>query len=706
MTDVSFSTDMSNSPRPEFETISDPFGVLVYDPIEQIRFELHTSSSPTLRPKSVDNYQFPVTSAVTFSTDRIVVPKLLGVYGRNQNFEIVFSWSGETERSASSRGASYLEFDVLPIKLYLAVNSPVTISATGSNTVIELGSESVVTLGARSLHERPAGTITVPDDVDATMRAVSLLGSALKTTSPERSFPTLRGHPPTIERGEKFSVSDGIERPDTGVELVIPPTREYVYPATSLAYYLGAKVVPGTSPRLVANGAEYELDGPAGYETEVGRALQHLFFLDCLTRTEGLYQMPLHERQQVESRIDLDYAALYEMPLAERLAAYFSVPFELLETSSPKWHLTTDVTPTPENVEVLPFIADDLSLVRCPTEPKKNPTRAPPTKIGDFCRGTESESESEPRAMPPDRLTVEPEPTDSVEHAWVGEGCPLGSNKVTLTSLQRRIERTAPDRSNIRIRVVCNDEAMRAEGIVKEMYGFRKLVDYDVEIAYDLTTTELRDLLASPIDFLHYIGHVDYDGIQCADGILDCRDIENVQVRTFLLNACRSYEQGTELIEKGSHAGVVTLSDVSNPTATKVGRTLARHLNVGFPFRVALSIARKQTLSGYEYITIGDGGMSLCQPQSGACYYGHVSRTDEEKYLLELRLYVNQQFSIGMYNDVLLDVTENVYLGSGTLDTFELTAEELDGFFELESMPFEYDGDLYWSDDITAADLC
>ncbi|WP_435153082.1 hypothetical protein [Haladaptatus sp. DFWS20] len=563
-----------------------------------------------------------------------------------------------------------------------------------------MDSETPVTLGARSLHKQPAGTITVPDDIDATMGAVSLLGSALKTTSPERSFPSLRGHPPTIERADEFSVSGGITPPDTGVELVVPPTREYVYPATSLAYYLGAEVVSGTNPRLVVDEFEHSLDGKAGYEVTVGRTLQQVFFLDCLTRTEGLYRPRLHERQQVESRVDLDFAALYDTPLVERLRDYLAVPFETLEPHIPEWPLTTDVIPTPQNVEMLPFVADDLSLVRCPTTPTKKPTRPSPATIGEFCRSSATESS----APTPGRQVVEPKPAETIEHAWVGDGCPLGSNKVTVESRRRRIERTAPEQSNIQIRVVCNDENMKAEGTVKELYGFRELVEYDVDIEYDLTTNELRDLLARPIDFLHYIGHVDHEGIQCSDGILDTRDIDDVAVRTFLLNACRSYEQGSELIAKGSHAGVVTLSDVSNHAATKVGRTLARLLNVEFPLRVALSIARKQMLSGHQYVTVGDGGTALCQPQSGMCYHAHVTR-NEESYLFDLRSYTTQLCAIGAHTAINLDAAEYKYLSSGTFDTFERTADELDGFFELESMPIEYDDTLYWSDDIATSDL-
>ncbi|WP_435153084.1 hypothetical protein [Haladaptatus sp. DFWS20] len=91
MTDTMFTLDAGESPRPEFETITNPSGVLVYDPIENVRFELHTPDEPSLRSEDVERVPFPVTAATTFSAETIIVPKLLNIYVRDRNFDLVFN---------------------------------------------------------------------------------------------------------------------------------------------------------------------------------------------------------------------------------------------------------------------------------------------------------------------------------------------------------------------------------------------------------------------------------------------------------------------------------------------------------------------------------------------------------------------------------------------------------------------------------------
>ncbi len=683
--------------QPTFDAASDPPGVSVYDPIEKVRAELRTDHDVAPTPASTDEFPVPMDTAATVSTSRITIP---------YNLDVAV-WSGDeriarytSEPMSVPVGSYFLEFNTLPVKIYVGVESAVRVRREDESTIIEFDGERELLVGARSFHRQPTGTITVTDDVEDVMRALSLFGSAMKTTSPERSYPNLRGHPPLIERGDEFSAPDDIESPRTGVELVVPPTREYVYPLASLAYYLGADVVPGDSPRLVADGFEYSLDGPDGYEKTVNRVLRHVFYLDCFTRSEGFYSEPVHERTRVESQTSIDFPALYEASHTERLRSYLSIPFENLEPWAPQWHLTTDVVPAVENDGILSFVANDLSFVRCPSNPTDAPSSPPPAEIGDFCRSVatgEDAQESEQRI-------VEPQSVETIDHAWVGDGCPLGSNKLTLESRRQRIEREPAKRQTIRIRVVCNDNSMKAEGAVNELYGFRKSMDYDVDIAYNLTTAELRELLATDIDFFHYIGHIDHDGVQCADGVLDTTTLDTVGVRSFLLNACRSYEQGSALVEKGSQAGVVTLSDVSNHAATKVGRTLARLLNVGFPFRAALSIAQKQSLTGYQYVVVGDGGIALCQSPSGTCTHTKVTRRENHFAVEKHGRHLLNQAAGGTFKPYYGD-GDICYLSSGYIDTFDMTSEELNDLFEMQPMPIEYDGDLYWSEDITASDL-
>jgi len=683
--------------RPRFESLGES-GVLVDDPIDNVRFAFHSASRIAPRAADPDEFLFPVDAAVSFRTSALTIPSLVNVIVRDRTGDIVADYSPNDGEQRLPDTTHYLELSSTPMKLYLVVERGEAVRRAGDQVRVDLDGEETVRIGARSFHEGPAGTVTVTDDVRDAMDAVSLLGSALKTTDCERSFQTLRGHPPLVERGETFSVPDGVERPATDVRLVLPADRDHVYPAASLAYYLGAEVGPGTDPRLVAGDFEYALDGPEGYESTVNRVLRRVVFLDCLTRTEGYYAVDLHERQRVEPLVDLDFGALYDRPIAAQVREYLSVPYETLAPHVPEWPLTTDVVPVADNVDVLPFAARELSLVRCPDEPSTASSTSPPGALADFYRGPANDD-------PPTENVVRTDPVETSGHAWVGDGYPLGGDKLTADACRRRVERAVPDQSTIEIRVVCNDPAMKAEGVVNDLYGFRDLLEYDVDIDYGLSTDELADLLGSSVDFLHYIGHVDDDGIRCPDGVLDARTLDDVGVEAFLLNACRSYEQAAALVEKGSYAGVATLSDVSNDLATEVGQILARLLNCGYTLRDAVAVARDQVLTGYRYITIGDGGVELCQTNTGVALRAAVERGDAADFELELRAYATPGYGIGtMYLPYVGDL-ERRYLSPGVIDTFEMSADELDDYLDITLMPVEFEGDRYWSEETSVADL-
>jgi len=208
---------------------------------------------------------------------------------------------------------------------------------------------------------------------------------------------------------------------------------------------------------------------------------------------------------------------------------------------------------------------------------------------------------------------VRPEPVDTVEHARVGAGVPLDANKATLDAYHRRLEAGAVEQSRISVLVVCNDEQMREEGEVADLYGLRDMVQFDIEVRHDLTREEMRETLQSDVDFLHYIGHVDDRGMQCTDDYLDltAEDLD-VGVSAFLLNARQSYQQGEALVHRGSRGGIVTLSDVANSPATQLGRIIARLMNSGFNLRAALYVAKRELITGHQYIVVGDGGTTIC----------------------------------------------------------------------------------------------
>ncbi|WP_137286748.1 hypothetical protein [Halorussus salinisoli] len=709
---------------PTFENTPERTGVEIADPIENARFELYTPRAVDPTPVPADEFYFPVDAAVVVETSAIVVPKLANVLVRTRSGELVADNADRVDRSFDP-GAYAVELSTTPMKLYLSVESAVELGHDEAAVRVAFDGPTEVAIGARSFHDQPAGTVTTTGDPAGAMDAISLLGSALKTTSPERSFPTLRGHPPLVEVGDSFDAPGGIECPDTGVRIEVPADYEYVYPVASLAYYLGAEVVPAADPRLVTDdGFEYDLAGPLGYEETVGRVLRQTFFLDCVTRTEGYYQVDLHERRAVEPYVDFDFADLYDRTLAERLDAYLSIPYETVAEFVPEWSLTTDVMARPDNVEVLPFVATDLALVRCPGDPTAASVCPTPEPLDEFFRNeptgdsattgcavdsatddfTRSTTDAD-SATPSQGEIFNPEPAETAEHAWVGEGFPLGANKATVESYRRRVQRSTPDKTDIEIHVVCNDERMMEEGVVEEFYGLRDLLQFDVSVHDGLTTDELRELLAEPADFLHYIGHVDDQGIRCPDGHLDARTLPDVNVKAFVLNACRSYAQGEALVESGSYGGVVTLAEIANSVATQIGQSLARLLNCGFPLRVALSVAKETTPPAYQYVTVGDGGLTLCQSESGTPMQIRVNRMTEDRFEVTLQTHPTREYGIGSMNTTNIVESDTRYLGSGTLDTFTVSEKELNQFLGLETMPVTLDGNLYWSDRISVEEF-
>ncbi|OYR71943.1 caspase family protein [Halorubrum ezzemoulense] len=725
----------------DIDPLREADGITVTDHIENTQFEVYTDRpvDPRRRPES-DHY-FPVDASVAVETGAIEIPRVAVVETRGGDGALLTH--GDCYEMPD--GIYHVGINPAPTKLYLTFESGFSVSTTDRTTRIDLDTPGTVGLGFRSLHQTPAGTITTPTDPESLMDAVSLLGSALQTTSPERSFPTLRGHPPLIEPAEEFRVPERVEPVESGVRIVVPPEYRYLYPVVSLAYYFAADVVPGDAPRIEGDGWTYPLE--PGFEERTARVLRQSFHMDCLARTEGFYPVDLHERETTD--LDLDWKRLYNLPLAERLGEYLEVPFEDIKPELPQWTLTTDVRPDPENVEMLPFVAGELSIVRSPEtvtpvdddggvgvgffggadrSPSAATRREVPVggvapdggALGDaeFVRGGASagaestadtsagttrgaDASAERGAVSAQTEFVRPEPVDTVEHAWVGDGVPLDANKATLDAYHRRLEAGQVEQSRISVLVVCNDEQMREEGNVADLYGLRDMVQFDIEVRHDLSQEEMRDALASDVDFLHYVGHVDDRGMQCADSYLDLTDEDlEIGVSAFLLNACQSYRQGEALVHRGSRGGIVTLSDVANSPATKLGRIIARLMNSGFNLRTALHVAKRELITGHQYIVVGDGGTTICQSRSGSVIVINLRREGSEDWRVSADVLPNGPYGNGTLTTLNLATDNSNHYIPVEIDYQTVNTEELSKFLDLETAPVFKSDQLVWSDEL------
>ncbi|PSQ18732.1 hypothetical protein BRD04_10910 [Halobacteriales archaeon QS_9_67_17] len=710
-------------------------GVRVDDPVEDVQFTLYADDHISADPVSTDAvpWCFPVDTAARLDTNEFQVPIRLGAYVRRPDGSMVAAAANDESIAIDTAGPYTVEFTSTPIKLFVFAESGVRVTTEDHQTTLSFPDVDGVHLAARSLHEQPARTLTVPRDAEGVMRALSESSAALKTTTCERSFPTLRGHPPLVEFGEEVDIPGGERRPDSGVRLELPPEPRYVFPAAPLAYYLAAEVVPGDTPRLTTTaGVDHQFD-PAAFKEATTRLLQHVFTLDCLTRVEGYYPVELAERRRAAERgLDLDWAAVYDQPLAEQLGTYLSVPFEAVEPLVPEWRLTADIVPDIDRATVLPHLANELAAVRIfdpgdtttESEPTSADTEAAREAVDQFHRGTATASDflrAPTRTADDTDFQTDGDPVSTADvlrvpdaetttQTYIGDGFPLNANKGSRASYERQLSLRAEATDHIGVTVVCNDEQMIEELEVGDYYGTRELFEFDVTLRSELTRDQLREVLAADTDFIHYIGHVDDRGLQATDGYLDAHDIEEVNTTAFILNGCRSFRQGQALVDRGAVAGIVTLDNIHNSLATEIGTNIARLLNRGFPLDAAVEVVKDDALVGRHYIVVGDGSVEIVKPKSGALTLNIIRAHEwDESFDLTMRTYVTESHHLGTLCVPHVGENQVQYLASGIINTSEVSPEQLDDYLGLSTEPVQLAGEidqttisLRWSDSLTS----
>lgn len=674
---------------PRFEATD--VGVTTVDPIERKRQVFLTDPAPPdVREVTPAAVPAPVERAVAVDADELSLPRLSVVLVRDGEWDLLT----HLEEGADERfGPGEYVLDLSgPIKHYLHVRGTFRVR-TGEGTSFSFEPGTDVVLAARSKHERPATTLTVPPDPAGVREAISTFGAALKTTAPDRSWPNLRGHPPAVEVGDELSIPDGHGPPVPEIRIEVPTDYEHLFPVATLAYYLGARVVAadGGRPRIATeSGFSYPLD-EGGFERAVERTVKQVVFLECLVRSEGIIQLPLHERRAVD--LGLDFERVYGQPPAVRLGSLLSVDYDRIADHVPDWSLTSYLAPRPGQVEMLPYVLDDLAVVRTKGDP---PVGSRTSHAAD--------GRADPGVGTGGFVQLDDDPGSIVE-AWSGQGTPIGAGKLQPEAYRNRFD-VEPDDPPIDVAVVCNDPAMDEELGVESVYG-GATVPLDVSVYRSLSTTALRTLIDSgDVDFLHYIGHADREGLRCRDGRLDLHSLASTDLQAFFLNACASYNQAIALVEAGAIGGLATREDVVNTGAVEMGGTLARLLNTGYSLRAAVSLARETELLGRKYIVVGYGGHTLVQPKNDTITRYDVDPGEDESFRIASRGFPGP-IGIGGAFHPYHESFDYHLLGNRTPEV-ELTAEELTEFLNQGPVPVRIrDGDsrLVWSHQLDVGSL-
>lgn len=677
----------------EVVTRKDSKSITIVDTMSSEQYSIVTSSDVRFTQCSVE-LPVPVSRTVQFETSELIIKASIFSYIRRLDGEMdqTLSFGDHAERS---KGQWIIELSA-PVKTYLLLDGPFSISVTAHDIQIRLPEEKTIILGVRTYRRHPESTITIRNSPDDFARALSLLGTSLETDSPERSFPTLRNHPPSIELGHELDVPDGLTPPETGVLIQTPYEVEKLFALAPLSFYLGARLIEGPHPGIVLESGEMIPLTSRKFITQCHKVLKQLVFLDCLTRTEGLYPYDLTERDQVDEKISLDWGELYDASLSDRTAAYLEVEYDTLEPHIPQWPACAFVQPDMASTEILPHLLDQLIPIHPYRPERATGSDARRQALDRFMQSADSPLRAGKSVF--DELTFVdiPEPAEDTA-LWYGEGIPLGGNHLLQDGIRSYHSKQLSSPSQISVALVCNDPTMNAEvESAESIYGSRDRIHFEIDTYHQVGTEQLAELLAEPCDFFHFVGHASASGLHCPDGILQPSTLNSVAVRSFFLSACSSYLPGKELVENGAIGGVVTVSDVNDESAENVGVLVANLLNGGYSLRNALLIARTRSIVGGQYVCIGMESITLAQSEGGVTYACELNRRGSE-WEIHVSTYPNHHWEIGSVATFQFDPKRRCILSGNSVGISSLTTEKVIELLRAEQIPISFCEDWHWS---------
>ncbi|MGM0590303.1 MAG: hypothetical protein ACQETI_01520 [Halobacteriota archaeon] len=597
--------------------------------------------------------------------------------------------TGAREESIDLSPASYNLLAESVFDVSIRFEGAATLDAQNRVATLTFAGPTRVDLGFRDRSEATSEPVTVPPTPDGVARALSSLGVNHPTSTPDRSFPTMRGRPPRIEFGNRVSTPEG---GTSGVELRLPRDLSYLVPVSTLAYYLGASVTvePGATPSLRTPDREYELAPLPTFQADVASLLRRVFVLDCLVRTVGPYAHPVEESSLLET-VDLDADRLYAADVATRVQAYLDAPFERVSSHLPEWHLSMYLDPRPASVEALPHLLRDVPHVFLPAAKSLRSAERLSRCLDDFYRVWAGDA--------PSIDLLEPDLGTGRAHGWLADGVPIDVFKSTPEAYEHRTRYRERADDPISVVAVLNDSRMGREyEHAARIYRERAAeADIDVAVYERLRTGELADVFAAEHDLVHFIGHCEKDGLRCVDGHLSAETLAESNAQTFFLNACGSFYEGLELVRRGSVAGAVTFDKVLDNQATRVGTTFVRLLINGFCIERALDLARRRIMMGKDYAVVGDGTHRLVQSDTQIPAEATLEAEDDETFRLSYTVH-SPGVGGGQYRPRFWDDHPPRLFGAET--TLTLDRHELVTLFEREEIPVVYDGDIHWSDEL------
>lgn len=581
------------------------------------------------------------------------------------------------------------------ISTYLRTNSSVEISRNEKGELlIKFPKKTDSTLGFKARNDQPKKSISVHPSCLGVSQAINKI-SLDEKIGPERSFPSIRDHPPLFKINTQNDPDSEIisTRDNSSKLLELPNSIDYVFTAATFAYYTNSTIIliKDTKPRLVDKKENilYEFDEFPKFPEQICLLLKKIFDLDCLTREEGKYKSNVIEKR-IANKLNYNLKSLYQSTPLERFKKYLSIDYDEIDGIFPQWHYTICIDSSIENITSLPYIINKLSYA---IQPKGNEL----TRKGiidatlENSRGLRDKKDFE--VINPSL----PGPLKSQFVTWCHKGVPMVGIKSTpswLTKYKNDISEPIPN-----VAVVLNDFSMNMElKEVNNIYNDKSINfgSINVDVFNNVSASKLKNILKNNYELVHFIGHCDSEGLICDIDILRPDDIDFVNSKIFFLNACNSYEVGLSLIEKGSIGGVATINKILDSSALKVGVLFSRLITSGYPIDKALELSQKSFLVK-NYLPMGEGSYDIFQGETNSPSEYHLDKLGNNDFEVTIRTpQINSKG--GICQTYFSNVTKQCL--SGNSIQFLINKKQLEKGLRNLDAPMLFQGEWYWCDQI------